>query len=193
MKKSIIFCLAILIFGIASVVFINKGFTLRANQKQINIVPSQYKGTHGTLAYEINWGKNEFGIDEEIIVGTKMTNIGSETIMYISSGRGPSCDNDISIKIINEKSKKEYFLNEKVICTMDVRSSKLDPGQTVESKWKFTPPMPVESGVYELMVYLPKVNIINANSINSTDIPGYEGVNGDGEMILAKKIPINVK
>lgn len=190
MKKKVILGLTILgVFSVASVVLLNERITLTRKQMQTNIVPIQYKGTNGTLAYDISFAKNEFGIDEEIIVGTKLTNMGSETIAYISSGPGPSCTTDIIIKVMNEKSKKEYFSfspNERVICTMDVRSSKLDPGQTVESIWKFTPTMAVESGTYDVMVYLPQFNILKATD---ADVPGYPRFSE----LLAKKIPITIK
>lgn len=72
-NKVILGLVAVLgIVGIASVIF------MKETQKQTKLVPIHHKETFESLANEINLGKNQFGLDDEIEIDTKVTNIGKE-------------------------------------------------------------------------------------------------------------------
>jgi hypothetical protein len=84
-KKKVVLALAVLgIVGIASIVISNEGFAMKETQKQTKIVPIYQKETIGSLAYGIQLDKNQFGLDDEIEVYAKVTNVGKETITYVS-------------------------------------------------------------------------------------------------------------
>ncbi|MFC5653853.1 hypothetical protein ACFPYJ_33035 [Paenibacillus solisilvae] len=128
-----------------------------------------HKETIGSLAYEIQLAKNQYGFDDEIEVNAKVTNLGKETLTYVSGSS--SCPSHLSIDIVDQESNTRLATEQGKACTSDLRTSKLDPGQTVEDKWVFIPKQwikselePANAGIYDVKVALsPEINLSSEN------------------------------
>ncbi|WP_336773216.1 hypothetical protein [Paenibacillus sp. MMO-58] len=94
------------------------------------IKPILYKKTVGDLAYEIKLDKNRYGMNDDIVVKTKITNQGEHTLTYVSGSS--SCPNHAVVNIIHVKSNKRLEIKPYGPCTADLGKSKLKPGLTVE-------------------------------------------------------------
>jgi len=167
MKKKTIMGLAVL--GIAALVSI-ASLIFSARKEQTSIVPIHHQETIGDLAYEIKLDKTTFDSKDDIVVHAKVTNIGKETIPYVSGSS--TCPTHVSIAIIQQESKEELAIkpNDRP-CTADWGTSKLVPGQTVEDSgifisktWVNSELEPALPGTYEVKVSLP----------NHTELPGSE-------------------
>ncbi|MFC5650339.1 hypothetical protein ACFPYJ_14610 [Paenibacillus solisilvae] len=164
-KKVILGLVAVLgIAGIASAVMANEGFTKKEPQKSIKIVPIHHKETIGDLVYEIQLSKNQFDLDNEIEVYAKVTNIGKETMTYVSGSS--SCPNHVVIDIVHQESNTSLAIKQGEACTSDLGTSILAPAQTVEDKWIFIPKQwinsklePALTGTYDVEVALPPESI----------------------------------
>ncbi|CAM3070666.1 hypothetical protein PASE110613_15240 [Paenibacillus sediminis] len=125
------------------------------------VVPIHYKETIGDLAYEILLSKKQFGLNDEIAVYAKVTNIGKNSISYGSGSS--SCPNNLLIQIVNKNSKE--YLNAKLeldatrkACSTDINSSELKPSQTIDQKLVFVPMSGknrADPGTYDVKVSLP--------------------------------------
>ncbi|ACT01490.1 hypothetical protein [Paenibacillus sp. JDR-2] len=94
------------------------------------IKPILYKETVGNLAYEIMLNKNRYKMNDEIVVKTKITNQGKDTLTYVSGSS--SCPNHAVVNVIHVKSNKRLEIKPYGPCTADLGKSKMKPGQTVE-------------------------------------------------------------
>ncbi|MCM3626158.1 hypothetical protein M3194_02100 [Paenibacillus glycanilyticus] len=123
--------------------------------------PATYKETVGELAYEINLNKNSYDRNDEIVVNTRITNLGEESINYVSGSS--SCPNRAIVKISNVKTNAELAIKPYGPCTDDLGTSQLKPGQTVEDTHIFVAKVYEESGLktarpgkYDIEVKLPE-------------------------------------
>lgn len=96
-------------------------------------------------------------------VYAKITNVGTETIPYISGSS--SCPTDINLSIVHQKSNTLLITAPPKDCTLDLVTSQLKPNQTVEHRWAFIPkqwinnnPEPAEAGIYDVKISLPSTN-----------------------------------
>jgi hypothetical protein len=124
------------------------------------IKPVLHQETIGDLAYEIRLSKNRFGMNDEIVVYTKVTNRGKETLTYVSGSS--SCPNHAIVNIINQESNTRLARKPYGPCTTDLGKSQLEPGQVIEdmsifiakyqSKSGLEPALP---GTYDVQIALP--------------------------------------
>jgi hypothetical protein len=86
-------------------------------------IPIYQKETIGSLAYGIQLDKNQFGLDDEIEVYAKVTNVGKETITYVSGSS--SCPKHVVIDIVHQESgcsSRSKLLNYRIPLAQEISS-----------------------------------------------------------------------
>lgn len=165
-KKVILGLVAVLgIVGTTSVVMSNEGFTMgETTQSQTKMVPIHQKATIGNLEYEIQLDKNRFGLNDEIEIYAKVTNVGKEKMIYVSGSS--SCPNHVVVDIAHQETNTRLAIKQGETCTADLGTSELAPAQTVEDTWIFIPKQwiksklePADAGTYDVKVALPPQSI----------------------------------
>ena len=160
--------------------------------------PIHYTETIGNLSYDIQIAKNQFSLDEEIEVTSKVTNVSDEIVHLYGS---TSCPHAFTIDIENQQStmseeprEKENFFPKSTslvwrskVCTADLGGRDLDPGNTFEDKVYFVTKqrihselMPAKLGKYNVTVYYPskspegdiiaEVNLVQAESTTEEEL-----------------------
>ncbi|MBB3112162.1 hypothetical protein FHS18_004240 [Paenibacillus phyllosphaerae] len=145
---------AVIVIGIAAYFIVGEGPDQREEAAPIAI-----QETIGDLAYEVHLDQDRFGLDDKIIVRTKITNLGSEKLSYVSGSS--SCPRHADVNIAHEQSGTQ-LTNPSQICTSDEVTSILEPGKAAEGEIEFLPEqwkgnklVPAETGAYEVTVALP--------------------------------------
>jgi hypothetical protein len=172
----------------------NKDVTGTANVNDITRItkaPIVHKETIGDLAYEIRFAKNEYGMNDDIEVEAKVTNIGKKTLIYVSGSS--SCPTHVGLEVINkEDSNMRLALKPSdEPCTADLGHSELAPGETIESNWIFIEKyyvnnklVPADPGTHVIKAALPPEDIDITEDDNTKPISARPSVTR--EIVLSK-------
>lgn len=134
--------------------------------------PVLHQETIGDLAYEIRLSKKYFGMNDEILVLTTVTNRGDEALTYVSGSTG--CPRHVVINIVHKESTARLESKSHNACKADITKSTLEPGQQLEaksifiaehrSKSGFEPALP---GTYDVQISLPPEDLETTNDYQS--------------------------
>lgn len=164
-KKAIIGLMAaITVASAVSLTAFTDIFAMGGQRAPIKPAPIHHKETIGSLAYEFRLDSNAYGLNDEIKVYAKVTNVGSETIAYTSGSS--SCPIDVGVSIVHQDTASRLAIKqENISCTADLGSSELAPNETVEEDWTFIGKQwidsklePADTGAYDVRVALPSAN-----------------------------------
>jgi hypothetical protein len=88
----------------------------------------QYNETIGDLAYEVSLPRAQFGLNDEIEVYSKVTNLGKDMLTNVKGSS--SCPIHVNVQIVNQESMKSLaFKAVDQACTADQAKSRLEPAQ----------------------------------------------------------------
>ena len=111
-------------------------------------------------------------MDDEIVVYTKITNQGKNTLTYVSGST--TCPSHANVNIIHQESNERLALKLERACTADLTGSELEPGETVEDISTFITRLYTKEtsplGTYDVLVALPSDGISITEDYPSTAI-----------------------
>ncbi|WP_435171816.1 hypothetical protein [Paenibacillus glycanilyticus] len=127
------------------------------------------------------WTKNRYGINDDIVVKTKLTNQGEDTLTYVSGSS--SCPKHAVVNIVHVETNKRLEIKPYGPCTADLGKSKLKPGQTVEDTDIYITKVYGKSGQelaplgkYDIEVALPSEDIRSTENNHSVPIEQRQSV-----------------
>ncbi|MWC26913.1 hypothetical protein [Paenibacillus sp. MMS18-CY102] len=148
MRRTVLVC-------IFSIILIITGCS--SGNETEKIKPILYQETIGDLAYEIKLSKNQFELNDEIVVYTKITNQGKQVLTYVSGST--SCPSHAFINVIHQETNDSLAIKPYGPCTSDIAVSHLEPGQTVEDVSTYITQLDSKEtsplGTYDVQVALP--------------------------------------